>query len=82
NSRCWHQSGVNTTDRWRHAVTLNICRPFMRQQFDFPRMLTEEQVADLDKDVKRFLGYHVRMPVSLEEFLAPPDERPYRPGQE
>lgn len=82
NSRCWHQSGVNTTEEWRRAVTINICRAYMRQQFDYPRMMPPELVEGLGEDVKQFLGYHVRVPVSFEEFLAPPHLRPYRPGQE
>jgi ectoine hydroxylase-related dioxygenase (phytanoyl-CoA dioxygenase family) len=82
NSRCWHQSGVNTTAEWRHAVTLNVCRAYMRQQFDFPRMIPADVAAQLTEDVRQFLGYHVRMPMSFDEFLAPPDQRPYRPGQE
>lgn len=82
NSRCWHQSGVNTTAVWRHAATVNVCRSYMRQQFDFPRMIPPGLSAPLPEDVRRFLGYHVRMPVSFEEFTAPPDQRPYRPGQE
>lgn len=82
NSRCWHQSGMNTTAKWRHAVTLNVCRAFMRQQFDFPRLIGAEVAAALSEDVRQFLGYHVRMPASIEEFFAPADQRPYRPGQE
>lgn len=82
NSRCWHQSGVNATAEWRHAVTLNVCRAFMRQQFDFPRLIPTEVAAALSEDVRQFLGYHVRMPASLEEFFAPADQRSYRPGQE
>jgi ectoine hydroxylase-related dioxygenase (phytanoyl-CoA dioxygenase family) len=82
NSRCWHQSGVNGTGQWRHAVTLNVCRAFMRQQFDFPRLIDTEVAAGLSEDVRQFLGYHVRMPASIEEFFAPAGQRPYRPGQE
>lgn len=82
NTRCWHQSGVNTTAHWRRAVTMNVCRAYMRQQFDFPRMIPPEIAAGLSEDVRQFLGYHVRMPASLEEFFAPPDQRPYRSGQE
>jgi ectoine hydroxylase-related dioxygenase (phytanoyl-CoA dioxygenase family) len=82
NSRCWHQSGVNTTGQWRHAATVNICRAYMRQQFDFPRMIPPEVSARLPEEVRQFLGYHVRMPVSLDEFTALADQRPYRPGQE
>ena len=82
NSRCWHQSGVNATAEWRHAVTLNVCRAFMRQQFDFPRLIRAEVAERLSEDVRQFLGYHVRMPASIEEFFAPADQRSYRPGQE
>lgn len=82
NSRCWHQSGVNTTGEWRCVVTMNVCRAYMRQQFDYPRMIPREIAERLSDDVRQFLGFHVRMPASIDEFLAPPHERPYRPGQE
>lgn len=82
NARCWHQSGVNTTAQWRRAVTMNVCRAYMRQQFDFPRLIPAGVASGLSEDVRQFLGYHVRMPASLEEFLAPADQRPYRAGQE
>ncbi|HVE73184.1 MAG TPA: phytanoyl-CoA dioxygenase family protein [Thermoanaerobaculia bacterium] len=82
NARCWHQSGVNTTAQWRRAVTMNVCRAYMRQQFDFPRLIPAEVAERLSDDVRQFLGYHVRMPASIDEFLAPADQRPYRAGQE
>ena len=82
NARCWHRGGVNTTDRWRHAVTVNVTRSYIRQQFDYPRMMDSETLALLPEDTQRFLGCHVRMPTSLAEFQLPPDQRPYRPGQE
>jgi ectoine hydroxylase-related dioxygenase (phytanoyl-CoA dioxygenase family) len=82
NARCWHQSGVNTTGLWRRAVTMNVCRAFMRQQFDFPRLIPPQIADGISEDVRQFLGYHVRMPASMEEFLAPADRRPYRAGQE
>jgi len=82
NARCWHRGGVNHTDQWRHAVTVNICRAFMRQQFDFPRMLGLERAGELSNELQQFLGYWVRSPQNMDEFRLPPDERPYRPGQE
>jgi ectoine hydroxylase-related dioxygenase (phytanoyl-CoA dioxygenase family) len=82
NSRCWHQSGVNSTAAWRHAVTLNVCRAFMRQQFDFPRLLDDAVAEKLSDDVRQFLGFHVRMPASFDDFFAPADRRTYQPGQE
>jgi ectoine hydroxylase-related dioxygenase (phytanoyl-CoA dioxygenase family) len=82
NARCWHRSGANQTAQWRHAVTVNVCRAFMRQQFDFPRLLEAQGITVEDEALRQFLGWHVRMPTSMDELLAPPDERPYRPGQE
>jgi len=82
NARSWHRAGVNRTARWRHGVTVNVCRAFMRQQFDFPRLLEHNGIGVENDDLRQFLGWHVRMPTGLEEFLLPADQRPYRPGQE
>ena len=27
NARVWHAGGNNLTDKWRHALTINMCRP-------------------------------------------------------
>ena len=82
NARCWHRGGNNTTQQWRHGVTMNICRNYMRQQFDYCKMLGDHTLKQLPEDVSKFLGYNVRMPENMEEFLLPPDERKYKPGQE
>ena len=82
NARSWHRSGINRTNGWRHAVTFNVCRAYMRQQFDFPRLLESAGISITDVELRQFLGWHVRMPTSMEEFLLPPDQRLYRPGQE
>lgn len=82
NARCWHRGGLNKTPDWRHAVTMNICRAYMRQQFDYPRMLEK---LGLDKDLspalRQFLGYDVRVPTSMEDFLLPTEQRLYKPNQ-
>ncbi len=82
NARCWHRGGVNRGQNWRHAVTMNVCRAYMRQQFDYPRMLDQLNINGLDEDRRQFLGYHVRQPSSMAEFLLPAEQRLYRPGQE
>ncbi len=82
NARCWHRGGINKTNNWRHAVTMNVCRAYMRQQFDYSTMLGEDRMKSLPTDVQQFLGYFVRMPGSMEEFLLPAAERKYRSGQE
>jgi ectoine hydroxylase-related dioxygenase (phytanoyl-CoA dioxygenase family) len=62
-------------------VTMNVCRSYMRQQFYFPRMVDERVTGQLGPVGLRFLGFDVRMPVSLDEYYLPPDERPYKPDQ-
>ncbi|MBU0912330.1 MAG: phytanoyl-CoA dioxygenase family protein [Gammaproteobacteria bacterium] len=82
NARLIHAAGVNHDNYTRHALTINLCRPYMRQRFDFPRLLTKQQIDRLGEDGRRLIGMNVRMPVSLEEFYLPPDQRLYKPGQE
>ena len=82
NARCWHRGGVNSTQEWRHGITMNICRSFMRQQFDYCKMLGEDRLRKMTPDLQKVMGYNVRMPESMEDFLLPADERKYKPGQE
>jgi len=81
--RLVHRAGENHTLQWRHAITINFCRPFMRSRFDFPKMLAQAPwVKDMDASARKFLGFDVRMPSSLAEFYLPPSERFYLPDQE
>ena len=81
NARTWHRGGDNLTSSWRHAVTMNVCRSYMRQQFDFPRLVDPAVVSKLAERGRRFLGFNVRMPISLEEYYLPAEHRPYKPNQ-
>jgi ectoine hydroxylase-related dioxygenase (phytanoyl-CoA dioxygenase family) len=81
NARTWHSGGQNRTDVARHALTMNVCRSYMRQRFDYPRLVPPEVVARLGDVGRRFLGFNVRVPVSLEEYYLPPDQRLYKAGQ-
>ena len=81
NARCWHYGGLNQTDRIRHTVTMNVCRHYMRQRFNYPQMMNDEILGMLGPLGRRFLGFDVRVPKSLEEYYRPPAERLYKPGQ-
>jgi ectoine hydroxylase-related dioxygenase (phytanoyl-CoA dioxygenase family) len=81
NARTFHRGGVNRTGRARHAVTMNVCRAFMRQQFDYPRLVSPELLDRLGSVGRRFLGFDVRMPSSLEEYYVPEEHRLYKAGQ-
>jgi ectoine hydroxylase-related dioxygenase (phytanoyl-CoA dioxygenase family) len=81
NARLMHAAGVNTTATERHALTLNFCRSFMRQRFDFPRLVPTEVINRLGPDGQRLLGMNVRMPTNLDEFYLPEEKRLYKPNQ-
>jgi len=81
NARTWHRGGINMTPAPRHAVTMNVCRSYMRQQFDFPRMVGPEILDHLGETGRRFLGFNVRVPASLDEYYLPEAERLYKSGQ-
>jgi ectoine hydroxylase-related dioxygenase (phytanoyl-CoA dioxygenase family) len=84
NSRLWHRGGVNTTARARHMLTIGGCRSYMRSRFDFPQLIenTGSKILDIVGPVgRRFLGYNVRMPASMDEYYRPPEQRLYLAGQ-
>lgn len=81
NARTWHRGGLNRTAGPRHAVTINACRSFMRQRFDYPRLVPAEKVGRLGAVGRRFLGFDVRIPTSLDEYYVPEEQRLYKSGQ-
>ena len=78
NARTFHYGGVNTTGRARHAITLNVCRNWMKQRFDYPRMLSPEHLASLGPVGRRFVGMDSRIPASLDEYYVPPEQRLFK----
>jgi ectoine hydroxylase-related dioxygenase (phytanoyl-CoA dioxygenase family) len=81
NPRTWHLGGQNQTCEDRHAVTMSACRSFMRQRFDYPRLVGQDLVDELTPTLRRLLGFNVRVPASLEEYYVPEDQRLYLAGQ-
>jgi ectoine hydroxylase-related dioxygenase (phytanoyl-CoA dioxygenase family) len=79
--RAYHVGGVNSTTDDRHAVTLSACRSFMRQRFDYPRLISPEMTEMLTPTLRRLLGFNVRVPTSLEEYYVPAEQRLYLAGQ-
>ena len=79
--RVWHAGGTNRSDKTRCAFTLYGCRPWMKQRFDFPRMLGTDILADISDRQRRILGYDARTPKSMDEFYRAPADRLYKSGQ-
>lgn len=81
NPRVWHAGAPNHTQETRRAVTTYACRSYMRQRFDYPRMIAPELSATLTDSHKAFLGYNVRVPTNLAEYYVPAEERLYKANQ-
>lgn len=80
-ARLFHRSGMNTSGRWRHALTLNACRSFMKQRMDWVRFVPKPIADSLGPQGRRLLGYDTRLPTSMEEFFVPEGARLYKPNQ-
>jgi ectoine hydroxylase-related dioxygenase (phytanoyl-CoA dioxygenase family) len=81
-SNVWHSSAPNKTDKSRRAVPITISRSFMKQLLDYPRAIGYEKIDSLSKELQQFLGYHARVPASLDEWYQPEDKRFYKKNQD
>lgn len=79
--RCFHQARENNTDRIRCGVTVYAVRAFMKQRFDYPRMLSAEWVAPLSPRAKKFLGFDARVPTGTTEYYVDAADRLYKANQ-
>lgn len=80
-STLWHASGVNTSRMDRVGVNHQFTPPFFKPQVDYVRLLGEEAVLQQTPLVQRLLGWHSRVPASLDEYYQPASQRVYRGGQ-
>ena len=56
NTRMWHAGGVNKSQGWRHALTINICRPWMKQYIDTPRLLKDLDLSKVSENALQKLA--------------------------
>ena len=78
NARLWHAGGVNMTSAWRHALTINVCRAYMKQRIDIPRAIAGMDLTAISDKVKQKLGFFAQPPASLDEYYLPAEQRSYR----
>jgi ectoine hydroxylase-related dioxygenase (phytanoyl-CoA dioxygenase family) len=78
NARLWHAGGHNTTDRWRHGLTMNMCHAYMKQRIDIPRAMAGMDLSNLSERALQKLGFRSQPPASLEEYYLPSEQRSYR----
>ena len=78
NARLWHAGGDNRTDRWRHALMINMCRPFMKQRLDVPRAMDGIDLRGVSDRALQKMGFHAQVPASYDEYYVPPAERKFK----
>ena len=80
-SNIWHAAGENKTDLPRRSLSLIYSKPFMKQQFDYPRSVGYENVETMSEEFRQIVGYNARVPATLEEWYQPPEKRFYKKDQ-
>lgn len=76
----WHAGGVNHSNQWRHAITINMCRSWMKQRIDLPRAMAHQgcDIGSLTERASQKLGFHSQPPSSYDEYYAPPERRTFK----
>ncbi len=78
NARLWHAGGQNKTAHWRHALTINMCRSFMKQRLDIPRAMSQIDLSGIPDKTLQKLGFFCQIPANYDEYYAPLHARKYR----
>ena len=81
-SNVWHSSAPNTTKSSRKAIPITISRSFMKQLLDYPRAIGYDKMNQFNPKLQQLLGYHSRVPASLDEWYQPEDKRFYKKNQD
>lgn len=82
NARLWHAGGTNNTDAWRHALTINMCRPWMKQRIDIPHAMQGMDLSEVSERALQKLGFYAQVPRSYAEYYVSPEHRKFRQDTE
>jgi ectoine hydroxylase-related dioxygenase (phytanoyl-CoA dioxygenase family) len=82
NSNVWHASAPNKTDEDRRAIPFTVSKSFMKQLLDYPRAIGYERMNEFSYKMQQSLGYHSRVPSSLDEWYQPEEYRFYKKDQD
>lgn len=78
NARIWHAGGNNQTNNWRHALTINMGRSWMKQRLDIPRAMAHMDLSSMSTKAAQKLGFYTQIPASLDEYYLPADQRKFK----
>jgi ectoine hydroxylase-related dioxygenase (phytanoyl-CoA dioxygenase family) len=82
NANVWHASAPNKTQDHRRAIPITFSKSFMKQLLDYPRAIGYTKMNEFESKFQQLLGYHSRVPASLEEWYQPEDKRFYKKDQD
>lgn len=82
NANVWHSSAPNVTQEHRRAIPITISKSFMKQLLDYPRAIGYNKIDEFDYEFQQLLGYHSRVPASLDEWYQPENKRFYKKDQD
>ena len=78
NTRLWHAGAPNPSDRWRHTLAINMCRPYMKQRLDIPRAMAHMDLSGIPRRTLQKLGFLSQVPASYDEYYAPKEFRKFQ----
>jgi ectoine hydroxylase-related dioxygenase (phytanoyl-CoA dioxygenase family) len=82
NSNVWHSSAPNKTENQRRGIPITFSKSFMKQLLDYPRAVGYEKMDSFRYELQQILGYHSRVPSSLDEWYQPENKRFYKKNQD
>lgn len=82
NANVWHSSAPNKTQDDRRAIPITVSKSFMKQLLDYPRAIGYDKIDLFTYEIQQLLGYHSRVPASLDEWYQPEDKRFYKKHQD
>jgi ectoine hydroxylase-related dioxygenase (phytanoyl-CoA dioxygenase family) len=82
NANVWHSSAPNITQDHRRAIPITVSKSFMKQLLDYPRAIGYDKIDDFSLELQQLLGYHSRVPASLNEWYQPENKRFYKKNQD
>ncbi len=82
NANVWHASAPNGTQSDRRAIPFTISKSFMKQLLDYPRAIGYDRMQTFTEEMQQLLGYHSRVPASLDEWYQPEENRYYKKNQD
>lgn len=82
NANVWHASAPNKTQKDRKAIPFTVSKSFMKQLLDYPRAIGYDKMNNFSPEMQQLLGYHSRVPASLDEWYQPEENRFYKKNQD